>query len=351
MSSPGRSAGPVAAAASRLLLGTLLSAPALGATIEIETYWVPAGENQFVFLVGEKELCGFSGRAPADATSTAATCRIELPAGAQSLLVRGRATLDVWDPKRDRTAAKTAVGQELVKLRDAAPLARPLRDASLPLAERWRRARAAEAELVKAWDGVPLIELEPPAAPAALAEAEKRLGFALPAGYRELVSQAGAVAFGDHAVPGPESLVTADRTILSEWGYGDEGVPSWMAPAALARLKRSVLLFFEVGDGMGAELYLAPPNAPCGDRFATLSFHEETLAEAMAELAADRLACEPFDPALLGLLERYLLLEHEWSLADATGELLVDSSAPVERFHLRYAIGDGGELEIDLSRE
>lgn len=49
---------------------------------------------------------------------------------------------------------------------------------------------------------------------------------------------------------------------------------------------------------MSAQLFLAPPNRSCGERFATLFFHEDDLAEAMDRLAADQLACRSFEELL-----------------------------------------------------
>jgi hypothetical protein len=81
-------------------------------------------------------------------------------------------------------------------------------------------------------------------------------------------------------------------------------------------------------------------------------FHEEDgMSGAMEQLAADRLECASFDATLLGHLESLVLLQIEADLATETGELLFDFSAPVQKFNLRYSVGDDGELEVDLSRE
>lgn len=330
-----------------LLLAFLaFAAPAAGAVFEIETYWRPEGSSEFVFLSGEQELCRFSGRSPNN-ESQKGTCRFEMPAGATTLSVRGRFVL----PSEGSGRAKTVSGKQDFPLRDAGVFMRPLRDASLPVAERWRRAIAAEKAFAEAYDGIALMDATAPAKKAQIAEAEKRLGFALPQPYRDLVTQLGGLDLSDHSVPAPERLLRADETILEDWSYGEEGTPKWLSPAALERLRRSVILFFEVGDGVGAQLFLAPPNKACKDAFATTYFHEEQLADAMREIANDELDCTPFDEALAGLIETFILIEHETSVADGRGELLIDSSADVQQLHLRYSADANGRFSVTLSRE
>lgn len=339
-------------------LGVLLGALALAALpagaiqVEIHTHWIPEAENSFTFLLGDRELCSFSGRAPAGRNLIDGVCRFELPAKARRLTVRGSITETVWNSRTDESSSKSAAGSQTIELRDASAITAPLRDAAMPAAERWRRAIAAEAELVAGFGSYSSLSLEAPATAAELAAAEQRLGFALPADYRELVSTAGVPQLGDSYVAPVGELVTADVTILRQWGYGAPEHRKWFPQAAIERLKRSVVLFFEVGDGMGGQLFLAPPNAPCGERFATMYFHEEVgMAGAMEQLAADRLDCASFDGTLLGHLESLVLLQIESDLATETGELLFDFSAPVQKFNLRYSVGDDGALEVDLSRE
>lgn len=335
-----------------VLLVSGLAAVAAGATtVEIETYWVPEGHNSFSFHSGDRELCRFSGRAPADTNSIIEVCRFELPADATAITVRGEFTRMVWDRHTRMSNHRSSQGERTVRLRDGSALTRPLRDAHLPLAERWRRAVEAERTLVESWGRYEIVTLAEPSSAAQVAAAEKTLGFALPAGYRELVTKVGVVTFGDHGVLAPELLLTADRTILKQWSYGDSGIPAWLAPAALERLRRSVLLFLEVGDGVGAQLFLAPPNAACDKGFATMFFHEDSVDDAMADLAADRLVCTSFEDALFALYERFVVFEHAASLAGETGELLIDRSAAVQHFNLRYGTDKAGTFEVDLSPE
>lgn len=322
-----------------------------GTTIEIETYWVPEAQNEFSFLVNGATLCQFSGRAPATANSTTARCRFELPAGTGTLTVKGRYTRSNWNPRTRQTIPKTVSGEQALVLRDGSLLADPLRERALGLADRWRRVVAAEQTLVKAWDGVPIVDPGEPVAKSRVDAAEARLGFALPTGYRELVTQVGALQFGDNSVTAPDALENARATILKEWGYGDNGTPKWLSKDTKDKLERSVILFVEVGDGVGGDLYLAPPNAACGDRFATLFLHEESLAEDMKALADNHLSCTSFSDRLPELFTEYVVSAQAAALADENGEILIDFGAAVQPLYLRYFANAEGRFEIDLSWE
>jgi hypothetical protein len=336
----------------RLAALALATAPALAVEVEIQTDWIPEAENSFTFLLGDRELCSFSGRAPRGSHSSPGVCRFELPGKARTLTLRGAVSRPRWNQEGTRYRLESAAGEHTFELRDAGAITRPLREPGLAAPERWRRSIEGEAKLVASYGGYPGLSLDAPASAAEVAAAERRLGFALPADYRELVTGAGVPQLGDSYVAPVGELVTADRTILDRWGYGDAGSRKRFPAAAIERLRRAVVLFFEVGDGMGGQLFLAPPNAPCGERFATMYFHEEDgMAPAMEQLAADRLGCASFDETLLGHVENLVLLQHEDDLATETGELLFDFSAPVQRFNLRYSVGHDGELEVDLSRE
>ena len=86
----------------------LAAAPAAAIQVEIHTYWIPEAENSFTFLLGDRELCSFSGRAPAGRNSIDGVCRFELPAKARQLTVRGRITSTVWNSRTDKLSSKSA---------------------------------------------------------------------------------------------------------------------------------------------------------------------------------------------------------------------------------------------------
>jgi hypothetical protein len=178
--------------------------------------------------------------------------------------------------------------------------------------------------------------------------AEARLGFPLPPAYRELVTGVGPVAFGDNSVPSPTDLVNAHTTILRQWSYGDGGRPEWLSEGLARTLRGSVLLFFEVGDGMGADLYLPPPNRPCGDRFATFQLHEESLSDDMESLGRGEMECVDFEDRLRARFARHVRDDHASALKDETGEVLIDTADPADRLVLRYATGGGTGFEVEL---
>jgi hypothetical protein len=331
------------------LLAALLAGPA-PTVLEVQTYWIPEGEAQFSFHAGGRELCSFRGRAPAGQNMGRGSCRLELPAGTRALEVKGRYTATRWDADARRTHVSSVAGEQEFALRDGSALSAPLRAPTGSARERWQLVAEAERRLVAGWDGTPLLAHDAPVATRAVDEAAARLGFALPPGYRELVTTVGALQFGDSHVPGPADLARADRTILHRWGHGDGGTPSWLSEGTSRLLARSVVLFFEVGDGMGGVLFVPPPNDTCGQGWASFRFHEESMASDMERLGAGGLGCAGFESRLEDAFGTFLFDAQAAALADETGEVLIDEGATTQRLYLRY--GTHGEgFNLDLSRE
>jgi hypothetical protein len=334
-----------------LVLLLLLAGPGV-VPIDVETYWIPERESRFSFHAAGKELCSFRGRAPAGQNSTAGTCRLELPAGTRQLTVKGTYTVARWDAGTNRTRVATATGAQDFVLRDGSSLTAPLRDTALGVKDRWQRVADAERRLVSGWDGYPLLQWGAAARDVDLKEAAARLGYPLPTGYQDLVTRLGTLQFGDNQVPPPSILVPARTTILKEWSYGDGGRrPSWLDAETDRLLARSVILFFEVGDGMGGALFLPPPNDRCGQGWASTTFHEESLAEDMGRLAAGGMDCTGFEQRLRDAFQAHVFDAQAAELADETGEVLIDEGAEAQRLHLRYGTGSGDGFAVDLARE
>lgn len=335
------------------LAATATGAAAGATTVEIQGYWLPEAHNEFSIHAAGRELCRFAGQAPADQPSVPATCRFELPAGVTDLEVRGRVATNVWIRRKDRVELRSAEGARTFRLRDVSALTRPLRATTLSWGERLRQSIAAERAFAP--DDEPRLSVSAPAAAAEIAAAQQRLGFALPTGYLELVGQVGRVGLDEHWIPAPGELLTADRT-LEQWGYRERGGawPEWFPAAAVERLAKSVALFFEVGDGMGAQLVVVDGASGCGDRIATIFLHEESLADGLEALAAGRLECRSFDELFLELHARSVLMAYEWNLVSDEGglpEVVFDASAPLEVLRLRYAVDERGRFEVNLSRD
>jgi hypothetical protein len=240
-------------------------------------------------------------------------------------------------------------GAVTLRIHDASPFLLAMRDRSQPMAERWRRALAAERNFAEERELEPQLEAGEPATADEVQSAEARLGFPLPAAYRELVTGLGPLRRGDSYVPAPADLRTAAATILEDWSHGSSGVPEWMSPKALERLRRGVVLFFDVGDGMGGSMFLAPPGAVCEDDFVGVSLHEESLDQVATLIERDDLVCPSFEEVLAGNLAEQLFSAHESELGDR-GELLVDASVPEQKLVLRFDVAEDGSFVASLSR-
>lgn len=333
------------------LLGSVAmsGSAAAGTLLDVETYWSAEETAEFSFHAGDRELGRFSGKGR-DGESSKGSCRLDLPDGTEVLTLRGR-LVKSSSALFGRKKTQTIEGHVDFRVRDASPLLDALRDTTRPVAERWRRTLEAEKAFTEAMDLFSVLDVGERATAAEVDAAEKRLGFALPATYRDLVTGLGPLQVGDSYVPGPDHLQTAAETVLEDWSYGEEGIPSWMSPRALERFRRAVILFVDVGDGVGGAFFLAPTNAACGDRFASTFFHEEYLSEAAADIANDNLTCESFDEALTERAGYLVIDAHESNLTDR-GEILIDFSSPEQKLVLRYFVaGEDEHLEATLTRQ
>jgi len=317
--------------------------------IDVSTYWSAQGDNHFSFSVDGKPLCQFDGRSPSDDNPKLGHCRFTLPPGTKQLTVSGDYTAVWWDGNKNKTAHSK--GEHKFVVRDGTPLSAPLRDASLSLSERWHRAATAAGKFVPDGGDSANMDFGKKSTPAELDAAEKRLGFALPADYRKLLLDVGPVHFGDSAVADVALLRSAHDTLLKDWSYGDGGTPKWIGPEALALLQQSSLLFFEVGDGMGAQLYLPPPNKPCGDKPGYLWLHEESLSEDIRNLVEGKLDCSSFDAAMLKFHQHYVVAELAQQQMEEKGELVIDTGAPVYALSLHYAADPDGKFSVTLENE
>lgn len=324
--------------------------------VELHYAWPAEDDNEFSVRLGERVLCrvpGPSSMRPEDGTTVRGVCPFQLPPGNDQIEIRGRYDGQRWDRATRSTERVTVRGQQRLFLRDVSALTAPLRDAGLPWRERWTRSIEAEQALVEEYGGDQMTAIGEPLDESELKSAEARLGMALPQGYRDLIGAVGRVEFaasrwssGDIILP-PQELRTGEQTLLS-WGYGEHGqLPAWIPPAAVEHLRRSVVLFIEHGDGMGAQLVRVPDDGAEGF-IETAHLHEEWIGPAMDRLATVGLRRMQFDDLIVDLHARCVLGRLQ-SDVPAT-ELLFDFSAPRERFELRAGGDPPEQFQVALER-
>lgn len=161
---------------------------------------------------------------------------------------------------------------------------------------------------------------------AAVAEAEARLGFPLPAEHRSLLEEFGSFSVHESFFMPPAGLYNAYDQMIKEWGSPAESLASLPEPTRLL-LKAGVILFTEAGDGYGALLYLpsAIRSAPAGAelRAGYYWIHQDTLAA--PELLTNPSGLEKsYSEAFVWLMAQSVFALYELPEAEA---VLFDGSA------------------------
>ncbi len=237
---------------------------------------------------------------------------------------------------------------------DMARISHPLYDTARPLVERIR-AFAELSGLVEVGNA------RPPAgtnaeAEAALIEAEARLGTTLPSPLRVLLAEADIRIDNSYFLQ-PHRLQTAEGLLLGLGGYGDGngdgngGLGALLPPSVLARYRRSVAVFAEIGDGLGALAWDPqgvvagePPNS-AGDQGnpgaqpATPNegvwywLHQEHIAEP-ALLLDDDYQPQTAEAALTHVFKRLALSQA--ASPESEEQLLVDTAHPRNLLQLHF---------------
>ena len=163
-----------------------------------------------------------------------------LPVGLKRVRLRGKATLEGKSGSFDTTW----------KVRDLGPILGPLYDQGRPWIERVRGV-AAKAEFITVKPGDGGARKKP--AKAAFADLEKSLGVPLP----PLVKVLGdwQIQLGDSGFQSAADMAKVTDMLLRDWDYqrtGSGGLDKILPVAVLARYDRSVSIYIEVGDGLGA---------------------------------------------------------------------------------------------------
>lgn len=334
------------------LLVAMMTSKAATTTVEVRTDWVPEGTAEFSFYADGRELCRFSGRAPAGANLERGSCRFELPSGARTLEVRGSFERTTWLRRQQRTEVRKAQGSRTFRLRDLSALTTPLRDPQLSWSQRISRSLAAQATLAPDFEGEELLRVVgAPVAVDDLDAAERRLGGALPAGYRALMQEVGPVALGSASVVAPAELETFERTLAS-WGYRSSGQwLEWITPEMIAQASRAFALYTEPGDGTGAQLVALGRPHVCPGQVATTFVHDDSMAEDLERLVAGPLECVSFEELFLTWHARSVIDGYKGLLVEDEGDtpqVVIDTSAPEQIVRLGYETDEHGNFGVTL---
>ena len=256
-----------------------------------------------------------------------------LPAGLQRLRLRGKVTI----------SGKTSPFDKTWKVRDMAPFSAPLYDQGKPWIERVRAlSKKLEEGSLAVQPAKPVPGKKP--ANAALQDLEKRLGAPLPAMLKLLADW--DIQVGDSYFLAPARMSTVTEMLMGEWDYtrdGKNGLDKLLSRAVRARYDRSLAVFVEVGDGLGALAWDPagvtpgePPNT-WGDKGNPGAqpgtpnqgvwywLHQETLNEP-ALLLDDNYRPKTAEAALTHVLQRFAL--NDVDSPESDNELVVDTAYP-----------------------
>lgn len=256
-----------------------------------------------------------------------------LPPGLKRMQLRGTVTI----------AGKASTFNKTWTVRDMASVSAPLYDQGKPWIERVRGlAQRLEEGTVTVEPAKPKPGKKPAAA--ALQELEKRLGAPLPAMVRLLADW--SIEVGDSTFVHPSSMSTVTDMLLGEWDYtrnAKNGLDKILSPAVRARYDRSLAVFVEVGDGLGALAWDPagvtpgePPNT-WGDKGNPGAqpgtpnqgvwywLHQETLNEP-ALLLDDSYRPRTAEAAFTHVLQRFAFTDVD--SPESENELVVDTAYP-----------------------
>ncbi|WP_432729841.1 hypothetical protein [Variovorax sp. W6] len=305
--------------------------------------WLQVGEQVHADVLADgKAIARLEHMATLPGLKKRPSVVFDLPAGLQQLELRGSHV--------DAQGKSTSFKRRWSVL-DMSRLSHPLYDQDKPLVDRIR----AFADLSR------LVEISAPALPVgttaevALLEAEARLGISLPSPLREVLSQA-RIEIGNSYLLQPHNLQTAASLLLGLGGYssgsnGELSLDNLLPPSVLARYRRSVTVFVEIGDGLGALAWDPegvipdePPNTT-GDQGNPGAqpgtphegvwywLHQERIAEPEL-LLDDDYRPQTAEAALTSVFKRFALSQA--ASPESEKQLLVDTAHPRNLLQLSF---------------
>ncbi|WP_395683978.1 hypothetical protein [Dokdonella sp.] len=327
-----------ACAAAIVLCGLASMHQAAAAPFELSALLWRGIEVDLVILADGKTVCTLKGKEAGNAAAEPG-CRFDLAPATRVLQVRGRYTTNNGAGKPVAHA-----GTQALRLLDMASTSRHLLDVQRPYGERVGAYIDALRSLARD-NGVELdIEAGTPVDAAAIAAAEKRLGFALPPEFVSLQRTLGAIRIGDHGMTRVASLRDAYGAIVTDWGTPESAMTDDYSPKMQELLRASTLLFTEVGDGLGGLVYRPPPTKACGGR----GIYYWTSQEGSEHNLSANGACPDFTGAFRWLLEGFVVADFADDLDEEKGIVLVDSSIGGQT--LRLGVSDDPGFAVGIAQ-
>ncbi len=308
------------------------TAGAQAAAVEIYPYLGKGDMAHLAVSANGRTLCEIRIERAGEEEWRRPACRFDLPAGADSLSVRGEYGSGAGQAEK-RGVRK---GETTLRLADFSPVGGLLGQTGKSYGERIAEFIPAAKAFAAAHLGETYAEgsirAGKPAGAAEIAAAEKRLGYALPVDFVSMLRTAGALTIGDHYATSAAQIADADAQMRKDWGTPEAAMASEFSEKQRAALRASTILFTEVGDGLGGLRYRPPPNKSCGDKPYYQWISQEGGDSRL--LHPDR-SCMDFAEAFRWVLEGFLIEAYADELGAEKQTLLIDSSTGVQPIVLR----------------
>lgn len=265
-------------------------------------------------------------------------CQFDLPPSVTSISLAGNYS---WQGKKSQ-------GTHSWQVVDMGPMFKPLREGNRPFGARvldFLRAFAAFSKGQPVWAEENLVYFEQGerASAEAVAAAEKRLGFPLPAEYKSFLLEVGELSIDDSYTTAAADLKDGYQAMIKDWGTPQPDLDSELNDQVRKVLKESVLLYTEVGDGLGGFFYRPSGSTTCKGS-AYYFMHQDDLSDPGLLKKLDG-TCRNYSEAFLWLLATQAVQRFE---EYRTTHALIDSSATgVFRMEM-YNDSSGGKLAFTL---
>ncbi len=240
-------------------------------------------------------------------------------------------------------------GEQKWTVLDVAPLVIPLRDTQRSMPDRVSTFLQAKNDFEKThseiFDSPVSIEFDEKQSAESIRDAEKRLGFSLPPEHRDLLQKLGVVIIADSHFMKAESLFNSFDQMVQVWETPTERLLE-LSKDTQELLRKSVILYTEVGDGFGALLYKPAVSAGGPPEFYWI--HQDSISSPKL-LRNNNGELKSYSDAV-----RFLFIHQLFPLFDAgPGYVFRDSSATnASKYFLSPdAYADDFSLRLDINWE
>jgi hypothetical protein len=331
-----------------LLSAFSMAVNAANLEFELEAHYFSGRELEMAeisFSLDGKKVCQIKSSVKTKGNNT---CRFTAPAGHHRLMLDGNVMVR-YEGKKVRR-----VVQQTFALLDAAPITTTLRDLSKPAQTRIPLFLAMHDAVLQdraklLGEAMPekILKKIQPDLPADIVAAEKRLGFAIPMAFRQILTTVGPLDFGDSTMLRAKRLRRFfGEDIYGVWGIELTDLEKKLGKNAVEFAKASTMLYEHIGDGTDALVYRPSGDAQCKNGPAFYWILNDS--DAVNPIINQRGQCATDEEALNWLIDT----EYFNTITYRTDTALFDSTRKSpQQFQLRFdrLYHDAETVEAEIS--